>query len=146
MRPLFANSDLRARWQDYRPTKAQTFWIAAGCVAATLILGFGAGGWVTGGTAQNMVSQATADARLQLAAAVCVEDFMQAANASGRLQKLKDIAWYQRADLIVDGGWATMPDKTEPNSTVAYSCAEKLVGLQAVAPGAVTQTSTVLAK
>jgi hypothetical protein len=52
------------------------FWIAAGCVVATLILGFGIGGWVTAGTAQEMVSQARADARHQLAAAVCVEDFM----------------------------------------------------------------------
>jgi hypothetical protein len=119
------------RWTNYRPTKVHLFWIAAGCVVATLILGFGIGGWVTAGTAQERVAEARADGRHQLAAAVCVEDFMDDPNAGTRLQKLKNTAWYDRADLVLDGGWATMPDKTEPNTTVAYSCAEKLVEMQA---------------
>jgi hypothetical protein len=32
-----------ARWLAYRPTKIQTFWIAAACSFATFILGFAAG-------------------------------------------------------------------------------------------------------
>src|SRR3989337_424718 len=49
---------MQQRWEDYRPTKTHTFWIAAGCVAATLVLGFGPGGWVSGGTAQKRVDEA----------------------------------------------------------------------------------------
>lgn len=138
MQNASGNRSLRQRWEDYRPTKTQTFWIGAGCIVATLILGFGPGGWVTGGTAQKMVSEASVDARHQLAAAVCVEQFMDAADAGARLQKLKDTSGYERADLVVAGGWATMPDKTEPNSGVAYMCASKLAELQA--PGAAKAT------
>ena len=42
---------LSQRFADYRPSKTVLFWSCAGCVAATMIIGFTWGGWVTGGTA-----------------------------------------------------------------------------------------------
>ena len=121
---------LRQSWEDYRPTKAQAFWISAAGIAATLIAGFGFAGWVSGGTAQKMAAEAAANSRHELAAAICVEEFLADAAARARLVKLKDAGWYERSELIQKGGWATMPDRKEPNSVVAAMCAEKLSQLQ----------------
>ncbi|HVL35151.1 MAG TPA: hypothetical protein VM489_05720 [Burkholderiales bacterium] len=116
----------RDRWEDWRPTKTQAAWFGVGCIAATLIAGFGFGGWVTGGTAEQRISEAASNARYELAAAVCVEEFMRADNAGQRLAKLHDLGWWERSELVAKGGWATMPDRQEPNSTVASMCAATL--------------------
>lgn len=123
---LSAIETLRQRWQDYQPTKTQAFWFAAACVAAALVLGFGPGGWVSAGTAQKRVDEAATSSRQQLAAAVCAEEFMSAKNAAAQLAKLVKAGWYQRGELVAQGGWATMPDRKEPNSDVATMCADRL--------------------
>jgi hypothetical protein len=129
------------RWNEYRPSKEQTFWIALGCVIATLIVGFGLSGWVTGGTAQKMADEAAAASRHQLAAAVCAEEFLRAADARARLAKLKALEWYERDDLVAAGGWATMPGDKEANSVVAEMCANRLAE-QAEAGAKATPVST----
>jgi len=133
--------DLRRGWDSYQPAKAHAFWIGVGCILATLVVGFGFGGWVSGATARKMVSDAAGEARHQLAAAVCVEDFMRAANAGPLLQKLKEVHWYERSEKIAAGGWATMPDRKEPNTVVAGMCAERLDELPAAASAKVTPVS-----
>jgi alpha/beta superfamily hydrolase len=122
---------LRRRWEEYRPSKTEAFWTAAGCVAATLVIGFGFGGWVTGGTAQKRVDEASAQARHELAAAICVEEFMAAKDARARLATLKKAEWYQRDKIVAADGWATMPDREEPNMLVAEMCAAKLAEMPA---------------
>jgi hypothetical protein len=129
------------RWIDYRPSKTQMLWIAVGCILATLIAGFGFGGWVTADTAQKMVSQAAERARHELATAVCVEEFTQGTDAAAQLEKLKSTIWYQRDDLVAAAGWATMPDRKEPNRTVAGMCASRLAELQPQALAESTPTS-----
>lgn len=146
MRGITGHRTLRRRWEDYQPTKTHALWFGVVCIVATLIAGFGPGGWVTGATARKMASDAATDARHQLAAAVCVDQFMDAANARARLQKLTDSIWYQRANLVAAGGWATMPDKTGPNTAVAYRCAEKLVRLELQASSSAAQIATTLAR
>jgi hypothetical protein len=131
------------RWEEYRPTKEQTLWIALGGIIATLIVGFGLSGWVTGGTAQKMAEEAAAASRHQLAAAVCAEEFMRAADARTRLAKLKGLEWYERDDLVASGGWATMPGEKEANTVVAELCANRLAE-QAEAGAKATPVSTVV--
>src|SRR5687767_11974076 len=121
---------LRERWIEYRPTKTAAAWFGVGCVAATLIGGFGFGGWVSGAKAQQQVAEAAANARHELAAAVCVDEFMAGKDAGAVLAKLKEAAWYDRNELVAKGGWATMPDRKEPNSTVAGLCAAKLAEMK----------------
>lgn len=117
---------VQQRWNNYRPTKEQTLWTAVGCIIATLVLGFGLGGWVTAGTAQKMAAEAAATSRHELAAAVCAEEFMRPADARARLEKLKGLQWYERDELVAAGGWATMPGEKEANSVVAEMCAARL--------------------
>lgn len=113
-------------WQEYQPSKEHTLWIAVGCVIATLIVGFGFGGWVTGGTAKKMADESAAASRNQLAAAVCAEQFMRAADARTRLAKLQALEWWERDDLVANGGWATMPGDKDADSAVAELCAARL--------------------
>ena len=119
-------SALKQRWEDYQLTKTQGAWIGGGCIVATLVVGFGFAGWVTGGKAEKMVAEATTNARQELATAVCVEEFLASANSKATLVKLKDAGWYERGEVLAKGGWATMPDRKEPNSVVAAMCATKL--------------------
>jgi hypothetical protein len=114
------------RWSEYRPTRVQLFWTVLAGIAATLVIGFGPGGWVTGGTAQKMADEAALSARNQLAAAVCAQEFMRAADARTRLAKLGELQWWERDDHIAAGGWATMPGEKESDSAVAQLCATRL--------------------
>ena len=122
-----------ARWSDFRPTKTQAFWFAAACVLAVLALGFGPAGWVTAGTAQKQVSTAADEARHELAAAVCAHRYVGAKDARERLTQLQKLTWYARSEQVAKEGWATMPDRKEPNTVVAISCASALSELK---PGA----------
>jgi hypothetical protein len=117
---------MRQRWEDYRPSKTAAFWFAVLCVVAMLIIGFGPGGWVSGGTAEQRVNDATATARNELAAAICVEHFMAAQDAQARLAKLKEATYWERSELVSKAGFATMPDRKEPNTIVASMCAARL--------------------
>lgn len=116
----------RLLWQQYQPNKEHAIWIAVACVVATLVIGFGFGGWVTGGTARKMADEAAAASHNQLAAAVCAEQFMRAADARTRLAKLQALQWWERDDLVAAGGWATMPGEKEANGVVAEMCATRL--------------------
>lgn len=118
---------LYQRWREYQPSKEQALWLALGCVAATLLLGFGFGGWVTGGTAQERADEAAATSYRQLAAAVCKENFLRAADARERVAKLQKTEWWQRDELIASGGWATMPGEDQASIAVAGLCATQLI-------------------
>ena len=114
------------RWNEYRPTKEHAFWLAAGSVVATLVIGFGFAGWVTGGSAQKAADEAAAASHDKLAAAVCAAQFMRAADARARLAKLTALEWWERDDLVAAGGWATMPGEKEASGSVAEMCATRL--------------------
>jgi hypothetical protein len=54
---------------------------AAGAVA-TLVIGFYWGGWVTGGTAKEMVQRSTSSAVVTALSPICVDKFQQSAGAT----------------------------------------------------------------
>jgi hypothetical protein len=114
------------RFEDYRPSKTVLFWSCAGCIVATLIIGFSLGGWVTGGTAREMAEGAAGKARAQVAAAVCVEKFTHAADARPQLASLKEISSsWKRQSFIRDGGWTTVAG--EKYNDAAELCADQLM-------------------
>jgi hypothetical protein len=123
-----ANSlSLGRRFEAYRPTKAIWFWSSAGCIVATIVVGFAWGGWVTGGTATRMASDAADGARAQLVAMSCVTRFGHGPDAAAQLAALKKADSYQRGDLIVKGGWVTMPGSADPVAGAADICVDKLI-------------------
>ncbi|MGH6897438.1 MAG: hypothetical protein ACREJ5_12980 [Geminicoccaceae bacterium] len=132
------------RFEDYRPSKTVLFWSCAGCIVATLILGFTWGGWVTGGTAQEMAEDAAETAAAQVAAAVCVKNFMQAGDARLQLTSLKEISSsWQRENFIEEGGWAIVAG--EEYDEAAEVCAEQLMEMEAptAQEAASTETGTI---
>lgn len=126
------NQSLSQRWENYRPSKTLWFWSAAGIAVAIMIVGFTAGGWTTGGTAQAMAEDAARNARAELAASICVEKFVTASNASQSLAQLKEASSYQRDNFIIDGGWAKLVGLEKPVPGAADLCADKLAAMDAV--------------
>ena len=101
-------------------------WGAVGGAVALAIIGFSWGGWVTGGTAKQMASD---QARLEVVAAlvpVCLAQSSQDPKVVETLALLKDASSYQRSDILMKAGWATVPGTSDPNRYVASACMEKL--------------------
>jgi len=90
------SSSLSRRWGAYRPTKGVWFWSSLGCIVATIVVGFAWGGWVTGGAATRMASDAAAGARAELAAMVCVAGFNQGPDAAAQLAELKKLYGFDK--------------------------------------------------
>jgi hypothetical protein len=115
------------RWEDYRPSKTLLFWACVAAIIATIVIGFGWGGWVTGGTSQAMAATAGDNARGQLASVICVDRFKAAPDAAAKLVAFKAMSdSYKQRQFIEAGGWATMPGQTTPNSLGVQGCTTAL--------------------
>jgi hypothetical protein len=93
---------------------------------ALAIGGFSWGGWVTGGKAEQMASK---QARLEVVAAlapICVAQSKQDPQVVGTLALLQEASNYQRSDMLMKAGWATMPGSNDPSQDVARACMETL--------------------
>jgi hypothetical protein len=98
---------------------------AAGAIALAIV-GFSWGGWMTAGTANQMAAeQARADVVAALVP-ICVEQSKADPLAAQTLAQMKDVNTYQRNDLLLATGWATMPGATEPDRYVAKACMDEL--------------------
>ena len=96
----------------------------------TMIIGFAFGGWVTGGTAQEMAGEMAEKAVVDRLAPICVVQFNQDPEKDKKLQELKEKSSWDRKDYVEKQGWATMPGEKEPDSNVADECARRLVELE----------------
>ena len=96
-----------------------------GAVVGALVLttvGFAWGGWVTGATATKMAAD---HARREVVAAlvpICLDQSSQDPKVMETLAQLKDTRSYQRSDLLMKTGWATMPGSSDPDRDVAREC------------------------
>jgi hypothetical protein len=94
----------------------------------TMIIGFGLGGWVTAGAADQA-------ARLQADAAVtsalipfCLEKARMDPAGAKKLGELRAISYsYEQEQFVMKAGWASMPGSEEPNREVAEACAPQLL-------------------
>jgi hypothetical protein len=124
---------LRQRRDDFRDSqvsKTTLLWSCAGCVVVAIVVGFTIGGWVTGGTARQMVETAGDDARFDLASAICVERFMAAPDYRARLTELQAIpSRFRQRDFIAEGDWAVMPGRDEATRQAADLCARVLAAI-----------------
>ncbi|MSO77157.1 MAG: hypothetical protein EXQ87_09650 [Alphaproteobacteria bacterium] len=93
---------------------------------ALAIVGFSWGGWMTADKAK----QAAYDmARTEVVAAllpICLEQSKQDPLLVKTLAQLKEAASYQRSDVLMKAGWATMPGTSDPNRNLASACVDKL--------------------
>ncbi len=94
--------------------------------AAIAIVGFGWGGWMTEGKAKQL---AASQSRAEVVAAlvpICLEQSKRDAQLAARLTDLKAASSYNRSDMLMKIGWATMPGAADANREVATACLEKL--------------------
>jgi len=106
--------------------------LAQGAVAgfiATVVIGFGWGGWTLGSTAKENEVKGTAAALVAVLAPICADKFRQADGASANMVELKKTSSWQQDAYIVKGGWATFPGVTAPDRSVAQACANLLTAL-----------------
>jgi hypothetical protein len=126
-----AQDNMTTRWSDFRPSKALWYWSCVVCIAATMIIGFTAGGWVTGGTATTMAQTAAQDGRTKLAASLCVNKFVASADATA-FTEVKDASSWNRDDIIEKGGWAKIEGVDAEIPGVADACAQRIASMEAL--------------
>lgn len=102
-------------------------WGAIGGAIVLAIIGFAWGGWVTGGTAQEMAKEMADKAVIDRLAPICVLQSNQDPEKDKKLAELKELSSWDRGHYVEKQGWATMPSEKEPDSKVAGECAGRLV-------------------
>ena len=93
---------------------------------ATVVIGFGWGGWTLGSTATKMANQSANSAVVTALVPICVDKFQHAAEAKATLVELKGIDSWKQDTFVEKGGWATFPGTESPNRNVAEACAKML--------------------
>jgi len=99
-------------------------------VVATVVIGFGWGGWMLGNTAAKNAEAGAEKAVVAVLTPICVDKFQKDPGAEANLASLKAETFYQRASFIEKGGWAVLPGNDKPSSGVARSCAEVLASMK----------------
>ena len=118
---------LARRFEDYQPTKSMLAWACVATAVATMIIGFGWGGWVTGGTSRSLAMAAGDASRAELASVICVERFKAAPDSAAKLVEFKAITdSYKKRQFVETGGWATMPGQKSSDRLAAEGCAVAL--------------------
>jgi len=105
--------------------KPALYGAVAGAIALAVV-GFGWGGWVTGGKAARMASD---QARVEVVAAlvpICIEKSKRDPQVAETLAALKEASSYKRSDILMKAGWATMPGSSDPDRQLASACIEQL--------------------
>ena len=107
-------------------------WLKPGAYGAVLgavlalILGFSWGGWVTGGTANEMADELAKEQVLSALVPVCVNMSETDPDRVEKLAALDAASNFKRRDAIADAGWATIPGMSGPDRDLAKACEEAL--------------------
>ena len=98
-------------------------WGAIGGAVAAMIIGFGWGGWVTGGTAGEMAVASAKDASVLALTPLCVA---KAEQQPEQLELLKKESSYNRSGFVTKAGWVANVNE-KYRSAVASACASTVV-------------------
>ena len=97
---------------------------------ATVVIGFGWGGWTLGSTAKQMAEKNASAAVVDVLAPICADKFKHGADALTNMAELKKVSSWMQDSYIEKGGWATLPGMTSPERGVAQACATMLTASQ----------------
>lgn len=106
-------------------TKPALYGAATGAVALAII-GFSWGGWVTGGSAQELAAKQSASDVTAALTPYCVEQSTSDSNRVAVMAELGKASTYARRGIIEKAGWATPLGADAPNRDLAYACAHAL--------------------
>jgi hypothetical protein len=97
---------------------------------ATVVIGFGWGGWTLGSTAKQLADKNAGAAVVAVLAPMCADKFRHGADASANMAELKKVSSWMQDSYIEKGGWATFPGNASPDRSVAQACATLLTAMQ----------------
>ncbi len=126
-------NEMMKNWEQYRPTKTVWFWSCAGAAVLTMVVGFTAGGWVTGGTAAQQIATSSETAVAKLAANICAHRFLAAPDAQYQVTQLKEVDSWKQDSFIEKGGWVTFANMDQPIDGAASLCANKVLAVNTTA-------------
>ena len=101
-------------------------WGAAVGAVALAVVGFGWGGWVTGGTSTKTAAAAAADAKVAALAPICAARFLAQGDSAIKIAELAKASTWDRGNVVEKSGFATMLGSKTTDSDVARACAESL--------------------
>lgn len=108
--------------KEIKQIATPAFWGAVAGAIALAVIGFNWGGWVTGGTANEMAHAAVVDRLVP----ICVGQFNRDSDKAMKLAEMKKGDSWRYADYVAKQGWATMPGAKEADSDVAERCASRI--------------------
>ncbi len=94
-----------------------------GAIAITIV-GFTWGGWITSSKADKIASDRAQTEVVKAFVPVCVARSKTDPNAAKILADLEKAQSYQRDDVMMDSGWATLPGAGSPSRPLALACIE----------------------
>lgn len=125
-----SSTSMAQRFENLQPSKTILVWACVATAVATMIVGFGWGGWVTGSSSRAAAALAGNTARGELASAVCVEKFRAGSDAGQRIADFNALSdSYKKRQFVEAGGWATMPGQTTADRLGLQGCATALAAL-----------------
>jgi hypothetical protein len=86
------------------------------------IVGFTWGGWVTGGTADDMASAMARDDVVAAMVPVCLDIARTDPERADKLATIKAATTYKRREAVMAAGWATVPGTEGPDRDIAQAC------------------------
>jgi hypothetical protein len=116
-------------WYRGEPLTRLLQGVAVG-VVATLVVGFGWGGWMLGSSARDLADGAAHTAVTAAIAPICAEQFQHSADAAANLTTLKKASTWEQAAFVEKGGWAMMPGSKTVQEGVPQACATLLGSLK----------------
>ena len=105
-------------------TNAYVWGAVLGAIALAVV-GFGWGGWVTGGTATKNAAAAS-EAKVAVLAPICADRFRAQGDSALKIAELAKASSWDRGKFVEKSGFAMMPGSTTTDSDVARACAEIL--------------------
>ena len=105
--------------------KPSPYGAAVGAIALAIV-GFSWGGWVTGSAAETMASERAQQDVVAALLPICVAQAAADPENGVRMSELKETRSYQRAEVLMKTGWATMPGSVDPDRKLATACAQTI--------------------
>lgn len=93
----------------------------AGAIALAIV-GFNWGGWMTGGSAEDMSKEQSTAAVASVLMPYCIQNSKTDPKAAEILAELKEARSFKQRGIVSDAGWATPLGAERPDSALAELC------------------------
>ncbi|MCC1491475.1 hypothetical protein [Cognatishimia sp. F0-27] len=107
-------------------------WLKPGLYGALLgaafvgIAGFSWGGWMTGGSAEDMANKMAQEEVIAALVPLCLDMSRADIDRMAKLATIREASSFRRRDAVMETGWATMPGSDGPNRDLALACIDGL--------------------